>query len=394
MLGLEVGRRTCARIAPLLGHTVGITGDRRADELATLLQALGATTFHAPVLRTRPDLDDRGELWAATAAIAACPPDYLVATTALGLRTWLNVADTWGLRSELVAALRETRILARGPKVVGALTAVGLPVCFVSPTLRTSALVDQLATRALDGARVAFQVPAAPLDGDPVTRLTAIGANVIEVESYGLTPPEEATAARRLVRAVAQRRVAAVTFTSRAAVQGLLDLADADGLGDTVRRSLRESVVAVAIGAVTADALQARAGVESGVPDQPTLGGVAQTTADRVRARDHRHLRTLSGQDVIVQGRLVQDGDHAVLTSDREAALLDRLLADAGRPVGAETLLRAVWAGEDVDPSVLDTTMTRLRRRLRSTGLTVATMRRRGYVLGGAIVPCDAPART
>jgi hypothetical protein len=95
---------------------------------------------------------------------------------------------------------------------------------------------------------VALQLPAGPLEGDPTRKLRESGANVIAVRAYDLTPPDALASGRRLVRAVAQRRVSAVTFTSRAAVRSLVDVARAEGLEADVLQSLRESVVVVAVG--------------------------------------------------------------------------------------------------------------------------------------------------
>jgi DNA-binding winged helix-turn-helix (wHTH) protein len=47
-----------------------------------------------------------------------------------------------------------------------------------------------------------------------------------------------------------------------------------------------------------------------------------------------------------------------------------------------------VWNGERVDPSVVDTTIARLRRRLAKTGLRVQTVNGRGYQLDGDLTTC------
>jgi DNA-binding winged helix-turn-helix (wHTH) protein len=57
--------------------------------------------------------------------------------------------------------------------------------------------------------------------------------------------------------------------------------------------------------------------------------------------------------------------------------------------VGNDALLRAVWPHEAVDPAAVETTVARVRRRLRGTGLTIDTVRRRGYVLRCAVADCE-----
>src|SRR3954464_9106646 len=127
--GIDV--RHLADVPPLLGHLIGVTGDRRSEELSALLRAAGATVLRGPVLRTKPMRDDDRRLRTATASVIARPPDYLLATTGIGIRSWINAAAMWGLRSELLAALRSTQVLARGPKVVGALCEAGLDVAYL-----------------------------------------------------------------------------------------------------------------------------------------------------------------------------------------------------------------------------------------------------------------------
>lgn len=80
---------------PLAGFTVGVTAARRADELIALLRRRGASVLHAPALRIVPLADD-SELLAATKDLIGCPPDVVVATTAIGFRGWVEAADGWG----------------------------------------------------------------------------------------------------------------------------------------------------------------------------------------------------------------------------------------------------------------------------------------------------------
>jgi len=56
--------------------------------------------------------------------------------------------------------------------------------------------------------------------------------------------------------------------------------------------------------------------------------------------------------------------------------------------VSREALVRHVWRSND--DGVLDKTMSRLRRRLAPTGVDIATVARRGYVVRGTEVPCLA----
>jgi uroporphyrinogen-III synthase len=381
----------CDDIPPLLGHVVGVTGDRRVEELTRHLEARGAAVLHGPMLHTKPITDDDRHLRAVTAALIARPPQYLLATTAIGVRSWVNAAATWGVRSELLAALASTKVLARGPKVVGAVHEAGLPVWFAEPSGRTRSMIDRLTREDVEGAHVALQLPGGDMT-DAVRRLRAARVDLTSIAVYESTWPDDLTAPRRLLRAIVEQRVSAITFTSRPAVRNFVDLARREGILAEVEQVFhRDAVVAVCVGAVTADELRATTTIEPSEPAQSLLGMLVQLTSDEVRRREHQHLRTADGHEIVVQRRSVTGGGVSVMTSDREAALLRRLLATPRRTVSRDALLRDVWRGEQVDPSVLETTMARLRRRLAKTNLSVLTISGRGYLLNGEVVPCAQP---
>jgi uroporphyrinogen-III synthase len=380
----------CDEIPPLLGHVVGITGDRRVEELTRHLEARGATVLHGPMLHTKPITDDDLQLRTATAALIQRPPDYLLATTAIGIRSWVNAAATWGVRAELLGALADTKVLARGPKVVGAVHEAGLPVWFAEPSGRTKAMIEHLTREEVEGARVALQLPGGDMT-DAIRRLQVARVDLTTLAVYEWSWPDDLTTPRRLLRAIVDRRISAVTFTSRPAARNFVELARDDGVLDEVEAAFREGVVAVCVGSVTGEELRATTTIEPSEPAQWILGMLVQLTSDEVRRREHRHLRTADGHDVVVQRRSVTGGGISVMTSDREAELLRRLIDAPRRTVSRDALLRDVWRGEPVDPSVLETTMARLRRRLAKTNLSVLTISGRGYLLNGEVVPCSQP---
>jgi uroporphyrinogen-III synthase len=371
----------------LLGHTVALTGHRRSDELATHLHALGAEVLHGAMVHTRPVADDDRMLRAATQAVIADPPDYLLATTGIGVRGWINAAAAWRARGELLQALGRTRVLARGPKVVGSLSEAGLTAWYVAESGRTAAMVDQLLARPLAGAHVAIQLPGDSME-ETVATLEQAGARVTTVPVYEWTWPDDLEPAKRVLRAIVGGRVSAVTFTSRPAVRHFGALAQREGVDDDVARALRRHVLSVCIGPTTADALRELSGAVPSCPERAMLGALGPVVADELRARGHHHLRVPDGGDVVVQGRLVDGGGMSVMASDREGALLARLINTPRRTVSRAELLRSVWHTEVVEPSVLDATMARLRRRLQGTGLAVITIAGRGYLLNGDVMSC------
>ena len=93
----------------------------------------------------------------ATLDVIERPPDYLVATTGIGMRAWLEAAAAWGLGDRLDEALVGTRIVARGPKSAAAVQAGGLPVWGRSATEQLGGVTEILLAEPLAGRRVAVQ---------------------------------------------------------------------------------------------------------------------------------------------------------------------------------------------------------------------------------------------
>src|SRR5687767_8408796 len=98
------GLALCEDVPVLSGFTIGVTAYRRADEQAELLRRRGAIVTLAPVVSTRL-LDDDGPLREATDALLARPPDLVIATTGIGIRSWFAAAESWGLDDALRHAL-------------------------------------------------------------------------------------------------------------------------------------------------------------------------------------------------------------------------------------------------------------------------------------------------
>jgi uroporphyrinogen-III synthase len=110
---------------PLSGFAIGVTAARRHEELGALLERRGARVVLAPAIRLVPLADDAALLHVTKECITE-PLDYVVVTTGIGFRAWLETADGWGLHDDLVDSLRGVRILTRGPKARGAIRQAGL----------------------------------------------------------------------------------------------------------------------------------------------------------------------------------------------------------------------------------------------------------------------------
>lgn len=362
-------------VAPLAGFTVGVTADRRWEEQAELLRRRGAAVLHGPTIDTLYLADDH-DLKVATAAVVDERPDYVVATTGIGMRAWLEAAAAWGLGAGLVDALRGARIVARGPKAAGAVTAAGLEVWARSGTERMDDVLAKLLSAGMEGRRVAVQEYGAE-SPDLAAALTGAGAAVLPVPVYRWRLPADPAPALGLVEAACDGRVDAVTFTSAPAVHNLFAIAATRGLDADLRRAFNRSVVAACVGPVCAEGARREGVVQPLQPEIGRLGLLVRTLSDHM-AR-HRRCFLVDGHELVVQGSAVcVDGNVAVLSA-RERALFDRLTARPGTVVDRATLLTEIWGSPRTDPHLLEVTAGRLRRRLGPCGPAVSAKSGRGY---------------
>ncbi len=361
---------------PLAGYTIGITADRRADEQMKLLAGRGAECLHGPVIKTHP-IGAEDELRAATDSILADPPDLVVFTTGLGVRGWLEAADAIQLGDDLHSMLSTCELLARGPKANGALVIAGFDVAWIAPRARYDDITDLLGGRDLRGVRIAVQ-----LDGAGATGLCdaieAMGAQVVRVPVYRWSLPPDVSDAERLVRAVVDRRVDALTFTAKPAVENFFEIAGFIGLYDEVVEAMRTDVRSFCVGPVCATGITEAGLPEPFVPDRHRLGAMVQQVA-RYFA-DKGDDVEMAGTSVRVQGRLavINGGAEAWLT-ERERALLTALLVKPGAVVSKPELLRRVWNGTETDEHLVEVTVARLRQRLGPAADGIETVVRRGY---------------
>lgn len=361
-------------LGPLEGFTVAVTADRRAGEQAELLERRGARVVHGACIRTLA-VSEGPAMEEATHSLVAWPPDYVIANTGIGMRGWFAGAASWGIEDDLARALSSARVLARGPKAVGAAAAIGLPVWWRDPDEQLAGVVRRLLAEPLTGKRVAVQL-AGDDHGDVSSALRAAGAEVVVVPVYRWTLPVDEAPARRVVTATADALVDVVTFTSPPAVHNFFAMAAAEGMAELVRRAFDDTVTAVAVGPVTAAALRQEGVAQVVAPDRGRLGTMVRAL-DAAVARRTVRLR----DDIVVQGSAVAGPGHRATLTDKERRVFEVLVSRGGAPVPRERLRARAWREPGTDDRALEVTVHRLRRKLGPAGDALMAVAKRGYRL-------------
>jgi uroporphyrinogen-III synthase len=356
----------------LEGFRIGVTSDRRSEDLIAAFVRRGADVTHAPTIRMTAVSDD-SVLEAETRAIIQAGPDVLLATTSYGIRRWFESADAAGLGDALNERLEHARILVRGPKARGAIRAAGLDDDGMSERETTTSLVDLVLKGGVSDKTVAIQLHGFT---DPVqlARLEEAGAHVLTVAPYRWTQPDDPTRVIKLIDMICASSVDAVTFTSAPAVESLFTTAEAGGRLAELQAAFRQSVVAAAVGPVTAAPL-VEAGILPIVPDRFRMGALIRLLCEHLEESHIRRLEYAHGT-IEVRGRIARINGVKVSLPPVSLALFRALTEAAGATVSRSALSSA--APEYLDDHAVDVAVSRLRQLLPDRA-AIRTVVKRGY---------------
>jgi uroporphyrinogen-III synthase len=238
---------------PLAGRVILVTRPRhQATSLVRRLRDLGAETIHAPTIELAPP-EPGGELDAAIRGMARGAYAWIVFTSAAGVDAWADRARALGVRQPPV------RVAAVGDATAAALRHRVREPDLVPARFTTAALAD-----AFPSGEGPVLLPRADIATEELeAALRRKGWSPVRVDAYGVilaeSLPDEA------VRALEERNVDAVTFTSPSTVEGFVRLVGAP-----------EGPVAVCIGPVTADAAREFGLDVAGIADPHTTEGLVE----------------------------------------------------------------------------------------------------------------------
>ncbi len=279
MPGLSLSVRKVS-MGDLGGRTIVILEARMASELAGLVERHGGKPLQAPAMREVP-LPNGEAVSGLLQAVNAGHIDTFVFLTGVGVQALLAEADALGQREHLLAALRRSTVVCRGPKPLAVLRNQGVPVALVAPEPHTSQDLLRAIQEArwdLRGRRVALQHYGA--DNSYLREgLERMGAKVLDVILYQWALPKDVAPLKEAIQALLQARAEAVAFTSQPQVQNLFIVAESLGLKEALRKALATRVVA-AVGPVCVRALEQEGVVAHVVPPHPKMGHLVKALAE------------------------------------------------------------------------------------------------------------------
>ena len=360
---------------PLRGFTIGVTGDRRADEQIELLTRRGASIVHGPTIEIS-NLRESPELSEATRSLLERAPDMVVATTGVGMRSWFEAADGLGLGDSLRSTLTSAELVSRSPKASGAAVTIGFNVSWQAEGERTNDVANYLSQRDLNGVRIAVQRDGSGVD-HLARQLRDLGAEVIDAPIYRWKLPTNRGPANRLLDQIANRELDAITITSSPALINLIELANQRDDSEAILEGLTDpNLLLGSVGPACTETAQAVGMVSIVQPQRFRLGSMVKVLTEALSST--AWTARLGGVQVRVQGASVMVDEQERLLPRRQQQLLQQLHAADGAVVSKAELARQIW-GAGSDPHVVEVTIGRLRQNLGSANALVDTVARRGY---------------
>jgi uroporphyrinogen-III synthase len=268
------------------GLTVASFESRMAVEIARLIERHGGNPLVAPALREIP-LDDNSAALKFGVQLTTERVDLLILLTGVGTTALFDLLKTRHPWSSIVAALKQTAIVARGPKPVAALKAFGFQPTLMVPEPNT--WVDLISTldeyRPVKGLRVAVQEYGAS-NPDLLEALKHRGAEVFQVPIYRWALPEDLGPLRQALDEIITGKVSVLLITNAAQVDHVMQVLEKDGKIEPFRASLKKMVVA-SIGPTASERLRHHDLPIDLEPSHPKMGVLIKETSEQA----HRLLK-------------------------------------------------------------------------------------------------------
>jgi uroporphyrinogen-III synthase len=273
---------------PLAGLRIGLTGTRKAQETAEYVRRLGGIPIVAPALDTTPiggSSETAADPAASLSDLLGSDVALVIFLTGVGARALLRLAESVGREAELRATLERAKVVARGPKALGALRGAKVRVDWMPNEATVEAIMTGLDQFEVAGRAVGIQWSGF-VDDRLRGELQRRAERVVELDLYRHVPPANEAPVLALLDAIRTGGVDFLTFTSAIAVRELFALAERHGRDDELLAALQTgATVPVAVGPVTGAALGDAGVAEYVVPGIHTTGGMFRAIEERVSTR-------------------------------------------------------------------------------------------------------------
>jgi uroporphyrinogen-III synthase len=249
--------------------------------MESLIVREGGEPFVAPSVKERA-VDDDEAAFRFVEQLENDQFDMVVCMTAVGLNLLRDTVSKRMPAERLGAALQRARIVSRGPKPVGTLRLLGVPIHLIIPEPNTwKEIVDAVAHLAVR--RIAIQEYGRP-NPELNQALEAMGATVTPVALYRWELPDDLGPLREAARRLASGQCDVVLFTSSIQLDHLFEVARDLEIEHAVRSALSNHVAIASIGPVMTSTLTAQGYPPDIVPKHPKMWSLVKAASDEAAA--------------------------------------------------------------------------------------------------------------
>lgn len=228
----------------LSGIAVAAFESRMAVEMTRLIERYGGRPSVAPALRELPIQDNPAALRFGVRLIEG-QVDVLVLMTGVGATALFDILKSRHPMSSIMVGVKQTAIVARGPKPVAALKKLGITPTLIVPEPNT--WVDVVSTldeyRPVKGLRVAVQEYGSS-NPEFLEALRVRGADVFPVPVYKWGLPEDLAPLRQVLADVVASDISVMLITNAAQIDHVMQLLEQEGKVPLFREACKTIVIA------------------------------------------------------------------------------------------------------------------------------------------------------
>lgn len=228
----------------LSGIAVAAFESRMAVEMTRLIERYGGRPSVVPALRELPIQDNPAALRFGVRLIEG-QVDVLVLMTGVGATALFDILKSRHPMSSIMVGVKQTAIVARGPKPVAALKKLGITPTLIVPEPNT--WVDVVSTldeyRPVKGLRVAVQEYGSS-NPEFLEALRVRGADVFPVPVYKWGLPEDLAPLRQVLADVVAGDISVMLITNAAQIDHVMQLLEQEGKVPLFREACKTIVIA------------------------------------------------------------------------------------------------------------------------------------------------------
>jgi uroporphyrinogen-III synthase len=226
------------------GLAVAAFESRMAREMTRLIEHYGGQPLVAPALREIPIQDNPAALRFGARLIDGSV-DILILMTGIGTTTLFEILRSRHPMSSIMAGLKQTATVARGPKPVAALKPLGVTPTLTVPEPNT--WVEVVSTldeyRPVKGLRVAVQEYGTS-NLELLEALRQRGAEVFPVPIYRWALPEDTGPLKQVLGEIIAGNVQVMLVTNAAQIDHVMQLLEQEGTTAQFKEACRKMVIA------------------------------------------------------------------------------------------------------------------------------------------------------